>query len=131
MNYLIDTKYVLWALFEPDRIPKNIIAIFESEKDRKYVSQITLWEISLKYSIGKLEFDNSNPKEVYDNIISSGFEILHLDDNHLVTYFQLSQKNKHKDPFDRMLIWQAINNNLTFITADKKIGDYVADGLRI
>jgi PIN domain nuclease of toxin-antitoxin system len=131
VSYLLDTHYVLWALFEPKRIPERVIAIFDSDEIRKYVSPITFWEISLKYSIGKLELQGTNPKEVYDNILSSGFEILPLDDGLLVSFFQLPQKEKHKDPFDRMLIWQAINNEMTFITADKKIKEYVIDGLKI
>ncbi len=131
MSYLVDTHYVLWALFEPERIPKTIIAIFDNEDIRKHVSPITFWEISLKNSIGKLELEGTNPKEIYENILSSGFDILPMENEILVSYFQLPQKEKHKDPFDRMLIWQAINSEMTFITADKKVKEYVADGLKV
>ena len=96
MSYLVDTHYALWALFEPKRIPERVIAIFDSDEIRKYVSPITFWEISLKYSIGKLELKGTNPKEIYDNILSSGFEVLPLDDGLLVSFFQLPQKEKHK-----------------------------------
>jgi PIN domain nuclease of toxin-antitoxin system len=55
MNYLLDTHYILWILFNPEIIKENIIAILEDENSVKYISGINLWEISLKYSLGKLE----------------------------------------------------------------------------
>jgi len=131
MNYLIDTYYVLWTLFDPSQLSENIVDIFESEEARKYVSPITFWEISLKYSIGKLELDDTDPKEIYDVALASGFELLPIDHMLFVSYFQLPVKKKHRDPFDRMLIWQAINDDLVFVTRDKDIREYKVDGLKI
>jgi PIN domain nuclease of toxin-antitoxin system len=49
----------------------------------------------------------------------------------LATYYQLPKKDNHKDPFDRLLIWQAISNGYTLITQDKKIEQYRPDGLQL
>jgi PIN domain nuclease of toxin-antitoxin system len=131
MKYLLDTHYVLWTLFEPSRIDIEIKKIFEDNNITKYVSGITLWEISLKYSIGKLELEGTNPYEIYEKIEESGFKSLQIE-NHLVSsYYKLSKKDDHKDPFDRMLIWQAITNDFILITNDKKIEQYIENGLKI
>ncbi len=131
MNYLLDTHYVLWSLFEPKKIPAKIVKIFENEEDEKYVSGISLWEISLKYSIGKLELYGTNPEGVYASLLEAGFKILELKNIDAATFFRLPLQNKHKDLFDRFLIWQAIQNNLIFLTKDRKIDQYRKIGLRL
>ena len=131
MKYLLDTHYVLWSLFFPEKINKKIKQIFENDEDIKIVSDITFWEISLKYSIGKLELSNTNPEEIYDKVIESGFVVDDVDTKIMISYYQLPLKSEHKDPFDRLLIWQSIMNDYTFITADRKIEDYVQNGLKI
>ena len=131
MNYLLDTQYVLWSLFEPEKIPLDIVKIFENKDAVKYVSGISLWEISLKYSIGKLELYGTNPDELYDSIQEAGFKILDLKNIDAATFFRLPLSPDHKDPFDRLLIWQAIQNNMIFLTKDKKIEQYRKNGLRL
>src|SRR6056297_3157244 len=115
MNYLLDTHYVLWSLFNPDLIHAEIIGILEDEQSTKYVSGINLWEISLKYSIGKLELEDSNPDEVFEALTKSGFEVLEVGAHLFSSYYKLPKKEDHKDPFDRMLIWQAITYDYTLI----------------
>ena len=131
MIYLLDTHYVLWSLFEPERINESVRSILENSSDTKLISGVNLWEISLKYSLGKLELGGANPSEVLEKLLQAGFEIAELDTQLFATYYQLSRKDNHRDPFDRMLIWQAIANGYTLITQDKKIAQYSADGLQV
>ena len=131
MSYLLDTHYILWTMFEPEKINKRIRAILEDENSIKYVSGICLWEISLKYSIGKLTLEGTDPYELYTTIKTSGFELLEVETDLLASYHTLPKKEKHTDPFDRMLIWQAIRKNLILITNDTKIHRYKEDGLTI
>ena len=63
MSYLVDTHSVIWSLFEPARIGSEIKKIFADENAIKYVSGITLWEVSLKYSLGKLEMEHTDPEK--------------------------------------------------------------------
>jgi PIN domain nuclease of toxin-antitoxin system len=128
--YLLDTHYVLWSLFEPDKIGKPVRQILENTHDSKLISGVNLWEISLKYSLGKLEFGDTNPAEIFETLLEAGFEVAELQNRLLATYYQLPKKDNHKDPFDRLLIWQAISNGYTLITQDKKIEQYRADGLQ-
>ena len=131
MNYLLDTHHTLWTLFEPEKISDNIIQILENDTFKKYVSGFTLWEISLKYSLGKLEFNKINPDQIYENIEESGFEIINIKNEVFSSYYKLPKKGDHKDPFDRLLIWQSIINDLIFITKDKKIQQYIENGLKV
>ncbi len=131
MNYLLDTHYILWALFEPEKISENVRVIFQSEEHRKCVSGVNLWEISLKYSLGKLEFENLNPEQIAEKIDESGFVLIQVRNEDLLTYYQLPKKENHRDPFDRMLIWQAIKGGLTFISRDTKVEQYIENGLKV
>ena len=97
----------------------------------RYRKRISLWEISLKYSIGKLELSGTNPDEIFESILESGLEVMPVETELFASYYKLQKKNRHKDPFDRLLIWQAIQNDLTLITDDSRMEDYVADGLKI
>jgi len=131
MKYLIDTHYILWSLFEPDKIDNTIVSIFKDENIIKYVSGISFWEISLKYSLGKLELFGTNPDEIFDKIKESGFKVIPVDNEIFTSYYKLPKKDNHKDPFDRVLIWQSILNGLILITKDTKIEQYIEDGLKI
>lgn len=131
MIYLLDTHYVLWSLFEPERISEPVRAILENDHDPKFISGVNLWEISLKYSLGKLELGGTNPSELLAKLLEAGFEIADIDYRLFATYYQLPSKDDHKDPFDRLLIWQAISSGYTLITQDEKIEQYRADGLQL
>ncbi|MFN8488021.1 MAG: type II toxin-antitoxin system VapC family toxin [Caldilineaceae bacterium] len=131
MIYLLDTHYILWSLFEPDKINERVRPILENDSDPKLISGVNLWEISLKYSLGKVELGGTNPSQLFDKAIEAGFEVINLDNRLLTTYYQLPKKDDHRDPFDRLLIWQAISSGYTLITQDKKIEQYRADGLQL
>ena len=131
MIYLLDTHHVLWSLFEPDKITEPVRQILENDTDPKLISGVNLWEISLKYSLGKLELGGTDPGEVLDTLLIAGFGVAELESRLLATYHQLPRRDDHRDPFDRLLIWQAISNDYTLITQDRKIEPYRADGLRL
>ena len=131
MIYLLDTHYVLWSLFEPAKIARPIRQLLENDTDTKLISGVNLWEISLKYSLGKLELGSTNPSEVFDMLLEAGFEIAELESRLLATYHQLPRRDTHRDPFDRLLIWQAISSDYTLISHDRKIEQYRADGLQL
>ena len=131
MIYLLDTHYVLWSLFEPNKISEAVRSILENDHDTKFISGVNLWEISLKYSLGKVDLGGINPRELLDKLLEAGFEVVDIEHRLLATYYQLPPKDDHKDPFDRLLIWQAIVNGYILITQDKKIVQYRTDGLQL
>ena len=131
MKYILDTHYILWSLFEPSRIDNEILTILKDVNATKLVSGISFWEISLKFSLGKLELFGTNPDEIYERTIESGLEVISVENRLFASYYKLPKRDKHRDPFDRILIWHAIQNDLTLITKDSKMEEYIEGGLRI
>lgn len=131
MNYLIDTHYLLWSMLEPSKIGKKALEIFDDADKVKYVSKISYWEIALKYSLGKLELQGVTPEELLEATHDAGFQIYDIKENDIITSYQLPSVPSHKDPFDRLLIWQCIKNNLILMSNDKKIQAYKQYGLNI
>lgn len=129
MNYLIDTHIFLWAIFSPKKISKNIKGILIDQELTKYVSIITFWEISLKFSLGKLDLTRVLPDKLPAIAKDAGFEILDLNIDTASSFYKLP-RIKNKDPFDRMLAWQAINHDYVLLTQDKSFADYKDHGLK-
>ncbi|MBI4038916.1 type II toxin-antitoxin system VapC family toxin [Candidatus Daviesbacteria bacterium] len=130
MSYLVDTHIFLWSLFSPKKISKKIIEILIDPKLTKVVSSVTFWEISLKYQLGKLDLTNVYPDQLPGIAKNTGFEILSLDADIASSFFKLP-KLKNQDPFDRMLIWQAISKDYTLLTQNKDFALYQECGLKI
>lgn len=131
MKYLLDTHILLWSLFTPEKINQSTLSILKDINLEKYISSITFWEISLKYSLGKLELTNIDPDGIYHNAIKAGYYILDIKADEFSSSFKLPYFVEHKDPFDRIIIWQALLHNMTLLTKDKKIKDYEKIGLKV
>ncbi len=131
MNYLVDTQYLLWALIEPSRIGKHARRVLNDEETTKYVSKISFWEVALKYSIGKLKLEGTTPEGVLRAARSSGFGILDMNEEDIATSHMLPFVGKHKDPFDRLIVWQCMRNGLILLGADGKMREYEQHGLRL
>jgi PIN domain nuclease of toxin-antitoxin system len=97
-------------------------------RNEVYVSAVSLWEITLKYSIGKLVLD-FEVDEIPELCSRMGFCLLPITPLEALGCLKLPQKENHKDPFDRMLIYQCIRNRYTLISRDNKMKFYKNDGL--
>jgi len=130
VNYLLDTHTVLWALQEPEKLSRRVVELLNDEHNNFFVSAISIWEISLKFSLGKLNIGDVIPNEIPNLATMSGFKFIALSVDESSTYHQLILTH-HKDPFDRMLIWQAMRQNLTLISTDKTVSQYQQAGLKV
>jgi len=130
MTYLLDTHYLIWAIADSKKISKKIQSVLINPDNRVVVSTISFWEISLKSSLGKLTITGFSPDELPAACEQVGFEILSLTASDSSS-FHLLKADYHKDPFDRMLIWQAIRNKFTLISTDDQINKYGSEGLSI
>ena len=124
MKLLLDTHTFLWALSEPNRLSKKQIATMEDPTNKVYVSSISITEIAIKALLGKLElvFDPLDAAE------KSGFEMLDFSAKDALLLKDLPFH--HRDPFDRMLITQAISRKLIFVTQDSLMDPYDCRTLR-
>ncbi|UTC68429.1 MULTISPECIES: type II toxin-antitoxin system VapC family toxin [unclassified Treponema] len=123
MKYLLDTHTILWYLFGDPRLPKSAKDIIESNVC--FYSYVSFWEISIKQSKKKLEFTRT-VYEIDDMCRRAGFIKLPitLDDFNRIRNLPFQENVRHNDPFDRILIAQAIENDLTIVTADGNIPLY-------
>lgn len=131
MKFLVDTHCLLWALFAPNLIDSAVKTELLNSSSIKYVSSISFWEISLKNSLGKLKLENTNPEEIVSAAKKAGFVIAEADSSFFSSFWQLNRVEGHRDPFDRLLIWQCIKNDFTFISADKFARHYINQGLQL
>ncbi len=129
MNYLVDTCVLLWALQSPRKLSPKVRATLENTNNHILVSTVSFWEISLKHSLRKLSLGPSEPDDIPQYVHQMAWEILPLEALAAATFHKLPQIEKHRDPFDRMLIWTAITHKLTFLTADKTLSSYNIHGL--
>jgi PIN domain nuclease of toxin-antitoxin system len=130
MNCLLDTHTFLWAAMEPEKLSRQAReAILDAANDI-HVSVVTFWEVSLKFALGKIELQGITPEELPDAAIQMGFTLLTLAPQDAATFYQLP-RFQHKDPFDRMLVWQSICQHLTLLSKDPDLRQYQPHGLRV
>jgi PIN domain nuclease of toxin-antitoxin system len=122
-HFLLDTHTLLWATSAPENVSDTVQAVIANEANRLFISQATLWELSIKVTIGKLEL----PERYVDEIFGIGYESLPIDLKHLDAYRKLPLI--HRDPFDRLLIAQSISEQLCLLSCDQAIQDYDVEWL--
>lgn len=130
MKYLLDTHTLIWLITKKEKLSAKVAKIIENPENEIAVSAISFWEISLKYSIGKLVFENYIPEDFYEASKKMSIEILPLSPKICNTFHHLTG-NYHRDPFDKMLIWLAISDNYTLLSCDPAIQLYQSEGLKI
>ena len=118
MSYLLDTHVLLWALSSPEKLSPKARRAIENRAHKILVSAASLWEISIKKSLGKLRV----PETLLEHIAEQQFDLLDINAKHVVQTERLPLF--HKDPFDRLLIAQTQCEKLTLITRDTKMEQY-------
>ncbi len=119
--YLLDTNALLYFLYDSGKLSKRASDIIYHSDERINVSIVSMWEIAIKSSIGKLEIKSSISK-IAETCENEQFDILPIKPFHLDEIGQLPAI--HGDPFDRLIISQAVSENLVIITKDGTIPMY-------
>jgi PIN domain nuclease of toxin-antitoxin system len=118
MTFLLDTHVLLWWLGNDSRLSPLHRELIAGEGEAVFVSSVTLAELSIKASLGKLEIT----PQLNQEIVANGFEFLSFDERHAAALRNLPFH--HRDPFDRMLICQAQVDGLIFLTVDDNCRKY-------
>lgn len=129
MNYLVDTHILLWSFLETARLSRKTKSILINENNDIYYSPISLWEISIKYGLKKLFLKGGTPNDFFAELQDSYYHCKTIDSMDLITNYKLPIY--HRDPFDRFLIWEAIRNGFTLLSADESMELYKKEGLRV
>jgi len=122
MDYLIDAHALLWHRNRDTRLSEKARSVLEGNSSGLIVSDVTFWEVSIKLSIGKLALDGGLESLRSEWIQKEAAESLSIKWNHIAVLAKLPLI--HRDPFDRMLIAQALEENLTILTCDVNIPQY-------
>jgi len=118
LNILIDTHIFLWAISNPNHLKSHHKAELETRANTVYLSAISVAELMIKSSVGKLEI-NFDPVAI---ALETGFQLLSFSAEDALQLKELPFH--HKDPFDRMLITQALSNGYAIMTDDTKFSLY-------
>lgn len=118
MRLLLDTHVLLWALGAPGRIAKSTRQKIESPRNSVLVSSVSIWELETKRALGKLRA----PEKLEDQLRDARIDELVLRIAHARRLATLPEI--HRDPFDRMLVAQALVEDLVLVTADEVVASY-------
>ncbi len=119
---LLDTHAFLWFVFDDQRLSKSAQAVILDPKVEKILSIGSLWEIVIKTQLEKLRLGMSIEDFVEDHIVGRILTLLPIEPPQLLTYFELPLH--HRDPFDRLLVAQALTLDLPIVTGDLKFKAY-------
>ena len=119
MRLLLDTQIVLWTLTDDPMLSKDARLLLKTPANNVFFSVASLWEIAIKHSLGRLPF---SPVNVRNGMRDSGYQRLQISDEHLSRLVELP--HLHRDPFDRMLVAQAISEPLMLVTSDQHLKAY-------
>lgn len=117
MRVLLDTHLLLWALGSPLKLSANTRKLVDTSE--VYVSAASIWEISIKAALGKIKADAA---EILATIQPAGLTLLPVSGEHAARVARLPAH--HKDPFDRILIAQAVTEPMILLTNDKALERY-------
>jgi PIN domain nuclease of toxin-antitoxin system len=121
MKYLLDTHLLLWAAGQPERLSTGARSMLENPSNQLLFSAASLWEVSIKNGLGRDDF-SVNPRLLRRGLLDNGYVELPITSEHTVSLDNLP--SIHKDPFDRLLIVQAMVEGVTLLTSDALVARY-------
>ena len=121
MAALLDTHLILWAAFQPERLSAKASKLLRSRESPLAFSLATIWEVAIKTSLGRADF-SVDPHQLHQALLAEGFVELPIHPSHIVRVASLPWV--HRDPFDRLLVAQALEEQMTLLTADKTLKGY-------
>ncbi|WP_206953917.1 type II toxin-antitoxin system VapC family toxin [Trinickia acidisoli] len=121
MNLLLDTHLLLWAAAQPERLTAAARALLEDEGNTLLFSAASLWEITIKSDLGRGDF-RVDPRLLRRGLVDNGYLELPVTHRHVLSLKGLAPL--HRDPFDRMLVAQAIAEGIALVTTDPLVAQY-------
>ena len=121
MNFLLDTHILIWAAISPHKFSSELASLLSDPCNHLYFSSASIWEISIKESLGKKDFKVSS-KKLHDGLIENGYKEIKVSALHAIEVIKLPFI--HRDPFDRILVATAIWENMPLLTNDSTLSPY-------
>jgi PIN domain nuclease of toxin-antitoxin system len=130
MKYLLDTHALLWVTFDSEKLSKKVKEQTADPENQIMVSSISFWELSLKFALNKIKL-SVTPEEIATMVEKIGIDTVNPRVSEYATIHHLPAAGDHKDPFDRIIIWQAIKNDWSIISKDSSFKFYEQFGLKL
>jgi PIN domain nuclease of toxin-antitoxin system len=121
MKLLLDTHLLLWVAADHPALPDEARAVIEDEDNQLYFSVASMWEVVIKSSLGREDFQ-VDARVLRRSLIDAGYEELSIESHHAFEVATLPAL--HRDPFDRLLVGQAISEGIVLLTHDDQIKRY-------
>ncbi len=121
MNLLLDTHIALWAITDSPKLSPKARELIESPKTTIWISVASIWEIAIKYSLGRGDMPISS-QQAMSYFRESGYRFLAVDAEHAIAVEELP--THHQDPFDRILVAQALVEPMRLMTHDSLVALY-------
>lgn len=121
MNILLDTHIALWAITDSPRLPSRARELIESPRSSVWISAASIWEIAIKHSLGRGDMPVPGA-DVLRYFRESGYKFLPVEPEHAAALEELPQH--HADPFDRILVAQALFEPMRLVTSDAMLARY-------
>jgi PIN domain nuclease of toxin-antitoxin system len=125
MKVLLDTHALLWLIADDDRLSENARQIFLNSENRLFFSAASLWEICIKKSLGKISLKNGWFQTIQEEMEINTIQWLPIELTHCAEVAEMPFH--HRDPFDRMLIAQAIVEGMQLLSRDSRLSDYAIE----
>ncbi|MEA1969887.1 MAG: type II toxin-antitoxin system VapC family toxin [Thermodesulfobacteriota bacterium] len=122
MRLLLDTHTFLWFINGNPKLSGHARQLIENIENKRMLSIASLWEMSIKASIGKLRLNLTFPEMISGHIHNNAMTLLHIKPEHLDIVRSLPFH--HKDPFDRLIIAQSLSENMSVLSRDEAFDDY-------
>ena len=127
MKYLLDTAVWLWSISEVDRLNEAGREILADGRSEIYLSAASVWELTIKMKLGKLQFPGHPSSSIPAFMAKQGLRPLPINHVHAAAVFDLPLH--HSDPFDRLIIAQALAEDMAILTSDRMFKKYKVDVL--
>lgn len=121
MKLLLDTQLLLWAAGQPDRLSPAARRLLSLSRNELFFSAASLWEIAIKSTLGREDF-RVEPRLLRRGLLDNGYTELPVTGEHAVSIDRLPAL--HKDPFDRLLLAQALTEGFILLTTDAQLAQY-------
>jgi PIN domain nuclease of toxin-antitoxin system len=121
VKLLLDTQILLWAAGVPERLPTGARKLLTDARNELLFSAASLWEIAIKHTLGRDDF-RVEPRLLRRGLRDNGYTELPITSEHAVSIDSLPPL--HKDPFDRLLLAQALCEGITLVTSDVQLARY-------
>lgn len=121
MKLLLDTQLLLWAAGQPERLSPAAKKLLNDPRNEPLFSAASIWEITIKTTLGRDDF-RVEPRLLRRGLLDNGYAELPVTSEHAVSIDVLPPL--HKDPFDRLLLAQALTEGITLLTGDAQLARY-------